>query len=128
MIADSTNAARPSYVKLAPLALSVALIVAIAGLVYTAAARRQTDFANPAHAVITGKLRVSYMLVTSKSASTEESSGSTIDASRVQYFPGYVLVTTTNDATVLWAVDRLKMLEVTEIATDAFRPRNQSGS
>lgn len=121
MIADSTKQTWNSYVFSTSLALSVALIVAIAGLVYNANAQTPSDSANPEYPTVNGKLRVSYMLITAKTAASEEAIGSQIDASRVQYFPEYVLVTTTNGATVLWAVDRLKSLEVTRVETQASR-------
>ena len=38
--------------------------------------------------------------------------GSTIEATRVQYFPSYVLVTTTSGVTYLWAIEKIKKLEV----------------
>ena len=118
MTNDATNAAKNLASMLLQLALSVALIVTIGGLIYTANLQRHTDSAVPTDAVITGQLQVSYMLITSKTATSEEASGSTIAASRVQYFPAYVLVTTKNDVTVLWAVDRLKKLEVTRIEAE----------
>ncbi len=121
MTADSTNETWNSYAMSTSLALAFALTIAIAGQVYNANARPQPDTAIPAYPAVTGKLRVSYMLTTSRTAASEEAIGSRIDASRVQYFPEYVLVTTTNGATVLWAVDRLKSLEVTRIETDASR-------
>lgn len=118
MTNDATNAAKNSVSMLLQLTLSVALIVTIGGLIYTANMQLHTDSAVPTHAVITGQLQVSYMLITSKTSTSEQARGSTIAASRVQYFPAYVLVTTKNDVTVLWAVDRLKKLEVTRIPAD----------
>ena len=111
MTNDAANAANNTASMLLQLTLSVALIVTIGGLIYTANLQRHTDSAVPAHAVITGQLQVSYMLITSET----QAEGSTIGASRVQYFPAYVLVTTKSDVTFLWAVDRLKKLEVTRI-------------
>ena len=119
MIDDATITAKNSGSILLQLTLSVALIVTIGGLVYIASQRHQGEPTLQANAVVTGQLQVSYMLITSKTESTEEASGSTIDASRVQYFPGYVLVTTKNDATMLWSIDRLKKFEVTRIEAAA---------
>ncbi|MEI8019186.1 MAG: hypothetical protein WCH39_13365 [Schlesneria sp.] len=68
---------------------------------------------------VTGKLTVSYNVITSKTANTEESSGSTLNATRVQYFPSYVLVTTTSGVTYLWAIERLKKLEVSQTPESA---------
>jgi hypothetical protein len=121
MTDDRTAAARSSSVMFPQLALSVALIAAVGGLIYMANVDRQSEVAALSHTVITGELQVSYMLITSKTASSEQAIGSTISASRVQYCPAYVLVTTENDMTVLWAVDRLKKLEVTRIEPDTTR-------
>lgn len=121
MIADPTKETWNPFAMSTSLALAVALIIAVAGHVYNAQAQTQPDSAIPAYPTVTGQLRISYMLITSKTATSEEASGSQIDASRVQYFPEYVLVTTTNGATVLWAVDRLKSLEVTRVQTEAAR-------
>ena len=97
--------------KLALIALCFALVTAVIGLAYTATAKQ------PSSGVMTGNLEVSYMLITSKTATSEEASGTTIDASRVEYFPTYVLMTTRNDVTVLWPIDRLKKLEVSRVDT-----------
>ena len=88
--------------------LSVALIAAIGGLVYTSSNAAKRSESND----VTGKLTVSYNIITSKTASTEESMGSTIEATRVQYFPSYVLVTTTSGVTYLWGIEQIKKLEV----------------
>lgn len=95
--------------RLALIALCFALAIAVIGLAYTATVKQ------PSNRVITGNLSVSYMLITSKTATSEEASGSTIDASSVEYFPTYVLVTTRDEATVLWQIDRLKKLEVLRV-------------
>ena len=97
--------------RLALIALCFALAIAVIGLAYTATVKQ------PSNPVITGNLSVSYMLITSKTATSEEASGSTIDASSVEYFPTYVLVTTRDEATVLWQIDRLKKLEVLHVDT-----------
>lgn len=94
---------------LAFIAMCFALTVAVIGLAYDATVKE------PSPNVMTGKLDVSYMLITSKTPSSEEASGATISASRVEYFPSYVLVTTQNDVTILWPTDRLKKLEVSRI-------------
>ncbi len=114
MTGELTDATRDSRSTLPLIALSIALIAAIVGLIYTANVERPS--VAPSHAVVTGDLQVSYMLITSKTANSEESSGSTINASRVEYFPTYVLVTTRSDVTVLWTIDRLKKLEVSRVA------------
>ncbi len=93
-------------------ALSVALVVAVGGLVYTSGINRHFALQSAGSTDVTGKLTVSYNVIVSKTASTEESMGSTIEATRVQYFPSYVLVTTTNGVTYLWAIERIKKLEV----------------
>ena len=99
----------------AVVSLSVALIAAIGGLVYTTS----INHLSAAPTDVTGKLTVSYNVITSKTASTEESMGSTIEATRVQYFPSYVLVTTTSGVTYLWAVERIKKLEVSQMPESA---------
>lgn len=121
MTDDASDTANNPGLMLLQLSVCVALILAIGGLAYTANSGRPTDAVASTHADITGQLQVSYMLVTSKTASSESTSGSTISASRVQFFPGYVLVTTESDLTVLWAVDRLKKLEVARIESGTPR-------
>lgn len=72
-----------------------------------------SEFTAPAAtASITGKLKVTYDLITHKTATTETSGGGTIAATRVEFFPNYVLVTDADAATMLWPIDRLKRLEV----------------
>ena len=95
--------------RLALYALCFALAIAVIALSYTATVKQ------PSNRVIMGNLSVSYMLISLKTATSEEASGSTIDASSVEYFPTYVLVTTRDEATVLWPIDRLKKLEVLRI-------------
>jgi hypothetical protein len=92
--------------------LSAALIVAIGALAYTCVINHGYAAQGAGSADVTGKLTVSYNVIISKTANTEESMGSTMEATRVQYFPNYVLVTTTNGVTHLWAVERIKKLEV----------------
>ena len=121
MTDDRTTSARNSGLMILQLAISAALIAAIGGLIYIANVNRQANPAVPAHAVMTGKLQVSYMLITSKTATSEDASGSTIDATRVEYFSAYVLVTTESGATVLWAIDRLKKFEVVRVESDTIR-------
>lgn len=104
---DELNvAAKGPHSKLALIALCIALVTAIVCLAFTANEKR------PSNIVITGNLQVSYMLITSKTATSEEASGSTIAASRIEYFPNYVLVTTAGGVTRLWAIERLKKFEV----------------
>jgi len=118
MADDATNAAKNSASMLIQLTLSVALIMTIGGLIYTVNLQSHTDSAVPIHTVVTGQLQVSYMLKTSKTTPAGAVLGETIAASRVQYFPGYVLVATKNDVTILWTVDRLEKLEVTRSEVD----------
>lgn len=94
----------PSRIVL--IALCLTLAIAVIGLVYVATEKQ------PSTRIITGNLAVSYMLITSKTAASEAASGGTIEASSVEYFPTYVLVTTRDQLTILWQIDRLKKLEV----------------
>ncbi len=108
---ETAAAKTQSPPTLALIAMCLALTVAVIGLAYAATVKE------PSPNVMTGKFDVSYMLITSKTPSSEEASGATISASRVEYFPSYVLVTTQNDVTVLWPIDRLKKLEVSRVDT-----------
>lgn len=111
-MADEPNVAtRNMYCKFALVILCVSLAVAIVCLAYVATTNR------PSSTVITGKLQVAYMLITLKTASSEEASGSTISASQVEYFPNYVLVTTADGTTFLWPIERLKKFEVTRASS-----------
>lgn len=87
----------------------VLLAMALAGVLVLP---QQKSAPPAAAAVITGDLEVDYNLITLKTASTEEASGGSIDAVRVEYFPNYVLVTSTEQITMLWPVDRLKRFQV----------------
>ena len=102
--AKAESSSRPALI-----ALCFAFAVAVIGLAYTATVKQASN------RVLTGNLSVSYMLITSKTATSEETSGSTINASTVEYCPTYVLVTTRDEATVLWQIDRLKKLEVLRV-------------
>jgi hypothetical protein len=113
MADDETYAARKSNSLFLQHAISTALIVTIGGLIYTANSGSGTESAAQQRAVITGELEVSYMM--------HERSGSIINASRVEYFPAYVLVTTQDDVTVLLAVDRLIGFKATRIGADTAR-------
>ena len=105
---SSTNCGSSTSV----VSLSAALIVAIGALAYTSVIKHGYAPPGAGFADVTGKLTVSYNVITSKTANSEESMGSTIEATRVQYFPSYVLVTTTNGVTYLWSIERIKKLEV----------------
>ena len=110
---DETLKAHPNCgSSTAILSLSVALIAAISGLVYTTMINHHFATLSAGSAEVTGKLTVSYNVIVSKTANTEESMGSTVNATRVQYFPSYVLVTTTSGVTYLWAIERIKKMEV----------------
>ena len=111
-MADERNVlTREMHSKLALVTLCVAFVVAVVCLAYIANTKRQSS------TVITGNLQVAYMLITSKTATSEEASGSTINASQVEYFPNYVLVTTADGTTHLWPIERLKKLEVSRSAS-----------
>ncbi|MEZ6058437.1 MAG: hypothetical protein R3C01_17185 [Planctomycetaceae bacterium] len=105
-------APRTSSVGWLPLAMSAALIVGVGWLAYLESFGRRPPQGNSAMKVIEGDLLVEYMLITSKTASSESSSGLTLPATRVEYFPNYVLVTNSKDVTILWSLDRLKTFEV----------------
>ena len=95
-------------------ALCLALLGAVGGLVFELLAKNSPvpSAASESATEIVGKLEVTYMVITRKTATSEDAGGGTIEASRVQYFPNYVLVTRKDDVTILWAVDKLKKLEV----------------
>jgi hypothetical protein len=113
MMADAPQViANESASKHLLTALCAALVTAVVCLAYSANVER------PQNSVITGNLNVSYMLITLKTDSTEQSSGSTISATRVEFFPNYVLVTG-NDVTRLWPIDRLKKLDVSVVSSTA---------
>ncbi len=114
MVDESLNRSTCSESSLSIVSLSVALIAAIGGLIYTSAISHRFSAQSPGAIDVTGKLSVSYNVITSKTTNSEESIGSTVNATRVQYFPNYVLVTTTSGVTYLWAVERIKKLEVTQ--------------
>ena len=111
MVDESLNRSTCSESSLSIVSLSVALIAAIGGLIYTSAISHRFSAQSPGAIDVTGKLSVSYNVITSKTTNSEESIGSTVNATRVQYFPNYV--TTTSGVTYLWAVERIKKLEVT---------------
>ncbi len=112
-MADETSSpAKSCGLSTSIVSLAVALVAAVGGLVYTSVINHHFALQSAGSTDVTGKLTVSYNVIVSKTASTEESMGSTIDATRVQYFPSYVLVTTTNGVTYLWAIEKIKKLEV----------------
>lgn len=94
-------------------ALATALLAAIGGLVYVASLRNTINTLLHSNQALTGRLEVSYNLILSKTANSEESIETTLEASRVEYFPNYVLVTGPGEKTYLWPTDRLKKFEVT---------------
>lgn len=102
-------------------ALATALLAAIGGLVYVASLRNAINTLLNSNQVLTGHLEVSYNLLLSKTANSEESIEATLEASRVEYFPNYVLVTGPEEKTYLWPTDRLKKFEVTRA-----KPQTQS--
>ena len=112
MVDESLNASRCCQSSISVVSLSVALIATIGGLIYTPGNNHRFTAHSAGTADVTGKLTVSYNIITSKTANAEESMGSTIEATRVQYFPSYVLVTTTSGVTYLWAIEKIKKLEV----------------
>jgi len=106
-MADKPNIpALGTYYKFAITTLCMVIALVVVCLAFRGTINR------PSSSVITGELQVSYMLITSKTASSEEASGGTINASQVEYFPNYVLVTTDHGTTHLWSIDRLKKFEV----------------
>ena len=120
MADESLNDSKCCQSSTSVVSLSVALITAIGGLIYISGNSHRFAAQSAGTADVTGKLVVSYNIITSKTANTEESMGSTIDATRVQYFPSYVLVTTTSGVTYLWAIENIKKLEV------SLRPESAS--
>ena len=104
-------------------ALVTALLAAIGGLVYVASLRNTINTLLHSNQVLTGQLEVSYNLILSKTANSEESIETTLEASRVEYFPNYVLVTGPGEKTYLWTTDRLKKFEVTRLKTRATGQR-----
>ena len=119
MVDESLNRSSNYGSTTSVVSLSVALIAAVGGLIYTSAINHRIVTQSAGTADVNGKLSVSYNVITSKTANTEESSGSTINATRVQYFPSYVLVTTENGVTYLWAIERIKKLEVSNRSESA---------
>jgi hypothetical protein len=115
MVDESLNDSKCCQSSTCIVSMSVALIAAIGGLIYTSGNNHRFAAQSAGTADVTGKLTVSYNIITSKTANTEESMGSTIEATRVQYFPSYVLVTTTSGVTYLWAIERIKKLEVSHV-------------
>ncbi len=104
-------------------ALATALLAAIGGLVYVASLRNTINTLLHSNQALTGQLEVSYNLILSKTANSEESIEATLEASRVKCFPNYVLVTGTGEKTYLWPTDRLKKFEVTRLKTRATGKR-----
>lgn len=104
-------------------ALATALLAAIGGLVYVASLRNTVYTLLHSNQALTGHLEVSYNLILSKTATSEESIEATLEASRVEYFPNYVLVTGPGEKTYLWPTDRLKKFEVTRLKTRATGQR-----
>lgn len=100
-------------------ALATALLAAIGGLVYVASLRNTINTLLHSNQALTGRLEVSYNLILSKTANSEESIETTLEASRVEYFPNYVLVTGPGEKTYLWPTDRLKKFEVTRLKPQA---------
>ncbi len=114
MTYDETNAGRYSPLFFLQATLCLALLMTIGGLIYASNTRPEAETAVAStssftNAVITGSLRVSYTLIDSSGTTSSE-----FEASRVEYFPTYVLVTQLNDTvTTLWSLDRLAKLDVT---------------
>ncbi len=94
------------------LPVAACVLVATACGLYWAVKPQSQFIAPAATASITGTLEVTYDLITTKTPSTESSGGGTIAATRVEYFPNYVLVTDAKETTMLWPIDRLKRFEV----------------
>ncbi len=115
MVDETPIAPKNSATLICVVSLSAALIAAIGGLVYTSSNSNRSA----ASTDVTGKLTVSFNLITSKTANTEESTVLSFNATRVQYFPSYVLVTTTSGVTYLWAVERIKKFEVSQMPEPA---------
>ena len=114
MADELTIAQKKSQLTLSLLAFAVALLAAIAGLTYITLAYRTSGLA--AGNVMTGNLKVTLKLITEKTATTEAWSGNTLDASRVEYYPTYVLVTA-NGVTHLLPIERLKQFDVSHTAS-----------
>ena len=114
MTDDVNRAGRNSPLFFLQATLCFALIMAIGGMIYTSSQRPEAmtvgaDTASSANAVIAGSLRVSYTLIDSSGTTSSE-----FEASRVEYFPTYVLITQLNDKVItLWSIDRLAKLNVT---------------
>lgn len=114
MTDDVNSAGRNSPLFLLQASLCFALIMTIGGLIYTSSQRPEAmtvsaDTSSSANAVIAGSLRVSYTLINSSGTTSSE-----FEASRVEYFPTYVLITQLSDKVItLWPVDRLAKLDVT---------------
>ncbi len=111
MMADEPHdVAKESAWNLPLIALCVALVTAVVCLAYSAIAQR------PRNSVMTGNLNVTYMLI--NEPQTNLVFEKTINATRVEYFPNYVLVTA-NDVTHLWPLDRLKEFDVSTVSSTA---------
>ena len=68
----------------------------------------------PAHNAtsVHGNLRVRYSIVTLQTDTTRETNGGEIAATRVTYFPTYVLVTESDGTSLLFPVEKLQRFEV----------------
>jgi hypothetical protein len=87
------------------------LIMTVAGLVASMPRRPSSQ---TVATTVEGSFEVSYDLVTLETPTTTQSSGGQVEAIRIDYFPSYVLVTSTNNTTFLWRIDRLRTFEVRE--------------
>lgn len=116
MVDETLSPSKGCGLSTSVVALSVALIAVVGGLVYASGINHHFALQSAGSTDVTGKLTVSFDVIISKTANTEESMGSSIEATRVQYFPSYVLVTATNGVTYLWAIERIKKLEVSSMS------------
>jgi len=97
--------------RLGPILVACVLIMTVAGLVASMPRRPSSQ---TVATMVEGSFEVSYDLVTLETPTTTQSSGGQVEAIRIDYFPSYVLVTSTNNTTFLWRIDRLRTFEVRE--------------
>lgn len=107
---DEAGCGRTRSSRLGPILVACVLLMTVAGLVVS----MPRPSSQTAATTVEGNFEVTYDLVTLETPTTTRSSGGQVEAIRIDYFPSYVLVTSTNSTTFLWRIDRLRKFEVRE--------------
>lgn len=107
---DEAGCGRTRSSRLGPILVACVLLMTVAGLVVS----MPRPSSQTAATTVEGNFEVTYDLVTLETPATTRSHGGQVEAIRIDYFPSYVLVTSTNSTTFLWRIDRLRKFEVRE--------------